>query len=203
MSISSEDQKRISAAIHAAEANTAGEIVCVLARTSTHATALPIFLAAVVTLVMPWLLMSFTAMTVSMMLTLQIVVFIGLVILFTITPLRLALIPRKARRAIAHRLAMEQFIARGIGQKNNCSGILIFVSLAERYARIIVDDTIASRVPQTKWQGAVDALIRHMRDGRIADGFVTAIELCSNELAAQFPRTAASSNALPDKIYLI
>ena len=111
--------------------------------------------------------------------------------------------PRAARRAVAHRVAMEQFAIRGIARKKDRSGILIFVSLAERYARIIADDGIAARVPQSEWQGAVDALIAHMRDGRIADGFVTAIELCGNELATHFPRTETSRDELPDRIYLI
>ena len=50
MDISEQDRERISAAIRAAEAKTSGEIVCVLAQTSSDATALPILLAAVVAL---------------------------------------------------------------------------------------------------------------------------------------------------------
>jgi putative membrane protein len=42
-----------------------------------------------------------------------------------------------------------------------------------------------------------------MRDGRIADGFVAAIDLCGSELARHFPRTEASRGELPDRIYLI
>jgi putative membrane protein len=111
--------------------------------------------------------------------------------------------PRKARRAIAHRAAMEQFTSRGIGRRKDQAGILIFVSLAERYARIIADNEIAARVPQAEWQAAVDALVAHMRDGRIADGFITAINVCGNELATHFPRTATSSDVRPDRLYLI
>ena len=56
---------------------------------------------------------------------------------------------------------MEQFAIRGIARKKDRSGILIFVSLAEHYARIIADEGIAARVPQSEWQGAVDALVAH------------------------------------------
>jgi putative membrane protein len=203
MSISKEDHERIAIAIHSAEAKTSGEIVCVLAQASSHTTALPILIAAVVSLAMPWLLMTFTAMTVHRILSLQVLAFLALMIPLFFTRVRVALMPRKARRAIAHRAAMEQFTSRGIGRRKDRTGILIFVSLAERYARIIADDEIAARVPQSEWQAAVDALVAHMRDGRIADGFITAINVCGNELAKHFPHTATSSDARPDRIYLI
>jgi putative membrane protein len=98
---------------------------------------------------------------------------------------------------------MEQFRIRGLSGKSGPTGVLIFVSLAERYARIIAGDEISARVPQSQWQAAVDALIAHTRDGRIADGFVAAIDLCGNELGKHFPRTEASRGERPDRIYLI
>ena len=113
------------------------------------------------------------------------------------------LMPRRARRAIAYRVAMEQFINRGIARNIDRCGILIFVSLAERYARIIADDEIAKRVPQSRWQTAVDALIAHAREDRVADGFIVAIELCGNELAQHFPRTDDNRGKLPDRLYVI
>jgi putative membrane protein len=203
MSISKEDYERIAKAIHSAETNTSGEIVCVLAQTSSHTTALPVLIAAVAALAMPWLLMTFTAMTVHRILSLQIIVFLALLMGLCLPRVRVALMPRKTRRAIAHHVAMEQFTSRGIARNKDRSGILIFVSLAERYARIIADDEIAARVPQSEWQAAVDALVAHMRDGRIADGFITAINDCGIKLAKHFPRTITSGNVRPDRIYLI
>jgi putative membrane protein len=203
MSISREDQKHIETAIQSAEAKTSGIIVCVLAQSSSHTTALPVFIASVASLVTPWLLITFTAMTVHRILSLQVVLFLALLLLFCVPRVRVALMPRNARRAIAHRVAMEQFTSRGVGRQKDHPGALIFVSLAERYARIIVDDEIAALVPQSEWQSAVDALVAHMRDGRIADGFIAAIELCGDELAKHFPPTVRSSNMLPNRVYLI
>jgi putative membrane protein len=131
------------------------------------------------------------------------VAFVALLAVLCWTPVRVALMPRRARRAVAHRVAMEQFRIRGLARKPERTGILIFVSLAERYARIIADDGISARVPQSQWQAAINALIAHMRDGRIADGFVAAIELCGDELARNFPRTEPGRDSLPDRIYVI
>ena len=203
MDISQEDHERIAKAIHSAEAKTSAEIVCVLAKTSSHNTAMPIFIAAISAFAAAWLFMVFTAMTVQRILSLQFVVFLVLFLLLSLPRVRVALLPRKTRRAIAHHAAMEQFINRSIGRHKTCRGILIFVSLAERYARIITDDEIARRVPSSEWQMAVDALVAHMRDGRIADGFVAAIEKCGKELAQHFPPTEENRDWLPNRIYLI
>jgi putative membrane protein len=203
MHISESDRQRISAAIHAAEAKTSGEIVCVLAQTSSDASGLPILLAALVALALPWLLVAFTALTVHRILLLQVAVFLALAAVFCLPRVRVALLPRAARRAVAHGVALEQFAIRGIARKKDRSGILIFVSLAEHYARIVADEGIAARVPQSEWQGAVDALVAHCGSGRIADGFISAIGTCGAVLATHFPRTAESRDELPDRIYVI
>ena len=203
MPISKEDHDRIASAIRSAEAKTSGEIVCVLAKSSSQNTAMPLFIAAVTALATPWLLMAFTAMTVQRILTLQVVAFLAALLVLSLPHIRVLLLPRKTRRAIAHQAAMEQFISRGIARNKDRAGILIFVSLAERYARIIADNEIAGRVPQSEWQAAVDALTRHMRDGRIADGFISAINSCGKVLTQHFPRSGTSGDKLPDRIYVI
>jgi putative membrane protein len=203
MSISAQDRQRISAAIHGAEARTSGEIVCVLAQASADAAALPILLAALVALALPWLMVAITAMPVNHILLLQVAVFFALAVLLCLPRVRIALVPRAARRAIAHRVAMEQFMIRGVSRKKDRTGVLIFVSLAERYARIVADEGIATRVPQSEWQGAVDALTAHMSHGRIADGFIAAIDSCGRVLEQHFPRSETSRDELPDRIYVI
>jgi len=203
MTLSDGERERISEAIRATEARTSGEIVCVLARSSADATALPIFIAAVVSLALPWGLVAFTALAVREILLLQATAFLVLAMLLCLPAARIALMPRAARRAAAYRAAAEQFVVRGIARKKDRAGILIFVSLAERYARIIANEGIAARVAQPEWQGAVDALIAHMRDGRISDGFVAAIERCGAVLATHFPSDRAKRAELPDRIYLI
>ena len=80
--------------------------------------------------------------------------------------------------------------------------MLIFVSLAEHYARIIADEGIAQKVHNAEWQAAIDSLTGHMRDGRIAAGFIAAIERCGDVLAAHAPPDG-SPNALPDRLYVM
>lgn len=201
--ISADDRTRISAAIHRVESKTSGEIVCVLAESSSQPGALPVLLAALVALALPWLLISFTNFAVERILFLQILVFVLLTVLLMLPPVYLALLPRRVKRAAAYRLAAEQFVVRGIARKKDRSGILIFVSLAERYARIIADEGVAARTSQAEWQAAIDVLISHMRHDQIADGFIAAIDACGDVLAAHFPRSSAGEDELPDRIYVI
>jgi putative membrane protein len=201
--ISAQDRARVSAAIKAAEQKSSGEIVCVLAQSSVDSTPLAFMIAALLALALPWLLVALTSLPIQQILWLQVALFLCLVALLCLPRVRVALLPRATRRAIAHRVAMEQFLRRGIGRTEGRTGVLIFVSLAERYARIVADAGIASRVPQSEWQDAIDALVDHMRGDRIADGFIEAIGRCGNVLAAHFPPGAADRDELPDRLYLI
>ena len=96
----------------------------------------------------------------------------------------------------------RKFVVRRVARTTNRCGILIFVSLAEHYARIIADEGIAEKVPNSEWQAAVDALIAHMRTGEIAAGFTAAIERCAAVLAAHAPPDG-SANELPDRLYVM
>ena len=203
MNISAEDSRRVSAAIHAAESKTSGEIVCVVTDASSDAVGLPLILAAAASLALPWLLVAFTGMPIYRILLLQLVTFVVAALLLCQKRVRVTLVPRAARRAVANQVAMQQFRAYGIARTKGRTGILIFVSLAERYARIIADEGIAALVPQSEWQHAVDALVAHMREGRLADGFVAAIDLCGAVLAIHFPPNDANPNELRNRLHVI
>jgi putative membrane protein len=202
MRLSAEDHEAVSAAIHNAESRSSGQIVCVLAHASSTYLHIPLLWATALALFAPWPLIYFTPWSVQRIFLIQLAVFLVAALLFAWKPLRLALVPRAARRARAHHAALEQFMVRGISRTKNRCGVLIFVSLAERYARIIADEGIATKVANAEWQAAIDALTGHMRDGRIAAGFVAAIERSGAVLAAHAPPDG-TPNVLPDRLYVM
>ncbi len=203
MRITAQDHARISAAIRAVEARTSGELVCVLARASSEYAAAPLLWASLTALLTPWPLILFTALPVRSLFAAQIVIFIAALVLFSSRRLRIALTPRATRRAFAHRVASEQFLTRGVSHTRGRTGVLIFVSLAERYARIIADEGVAAKVDQKEWQGAIDALTARMGEGQVAEGFLAAIEACGEVLARHAPPGAEPREELPDRLYLI
>jgi putative membrane protein len=201
MAIAAEDRARIAAAIRAAEQNTSGEIVCVLARSSSEYTAAPVLVGALCALVLPWALVLLTQWSVQRILVAQVITFVLVTAICALTPIGIALVPRRIKLTRAHRAAMEQFHTRGLARLENRAGVLIYVSLAERYARIVVDDHLATKVHAGEWRSAVDVLTLDMKDGRIADGFVAAIARCGAVLAEHAP--GAPSGKVPDRIYLV
>jgi putative membrane protein len=200
--ITPQDHEKIADAIHTAEQRTSGQIVCVLAHASDDYAHVPLIWASFLALLVPWPLTYLTAWSVQRIFLCQLVVFIVAVAAFWWWPIRLALVPRVVQRVRAHRAAIEQFFIRRVGQTANRRGVLIFVSLAEHYVRIVADDGIAAKVGASEWQSTVDALISHVRDGRITEGFVAAIERCGAVLAEHAPPDG-SPNALPDRLYIM
>jgi putative membrane protein len=202
MQFGKEDYEAVAAAIREAEKKTSGQVVCVLAHSSSSYVHVPILWVVALALFTPWPLIDFTQWSVQRIFLLQLVVFIVAALIFSWMPLRLLLVPRAVQRRRAHRAAIEQFVVRGISRTKNRTGVLIFVSLAEHYARIIADDGIAAKVPNTEWQAAIDALTAHMRADQIAAGFTAAIERCGEVLAQHAPPDG-SPNELPDRLYIM
>jgi putative membrane protein len=201
MTLTAEDHAAVAAAIAAAEKKTSAQFVCVLAHASSDYVHIPIIWATVLALLTPWPLIEFTAWSVQRIFLIQLVVFIAFGLIFSWMPLRLALVPSALRRARAHRAALEQFVLRRVGHTRHRTGVLIFVSLAERYARILADDGLAQKVHAAEWQAAVDALVSHMREGRIAAGFSAAIERCA-VIAEPHAPPDGSANELPNRLYV-
>ena len=193
----------IAGKIRGVEAASDGEIVCVVAHASSEYAYFPALWAAFLALSAPWPLIAMTRWPVQWIFLCQIAVFALASCVFALRSVRMRIVPRIVQRSRAHAKAMEQFHIRGLFRTKNRCAILIYVSLAERYARIIADDGIAARVPQSIWDGAIDKLLASCRDGRVADGFLDAISLCGEVLAVHAPRTAGTSSQMPDKIYVI
>lgn len=202
MEFTKQQHEAVSAAIREAEQRTCGQIICVLARSSSAYAHIPILWASALALITPWPLIDFTQWSVQRIFLVQLLVFLIAALIFSWMPVRLLLVPRALQRARAHRAALEQFVVRRVAHTKNRTGVLIFVSLAEHYARIIPDDGIAEKVPNSEWQAAIDAMIAHLRSGDIVAGLTAAIQRCADVLAAHAPPDG-SPNELPDRLYLM
>jgi putative membrane protein len=198
--ISPADKQRISDAIGAAEAKTSGEIFCVIAHQAGDYPLVPVAWAAAAALIVPAPLIYLTLWPASVIYLLQLIAFIALAVALSRPGLRIHLVPRRAKHDRAHRLAMRQFFAQGLHNTERRTGVLIFAAVAERYAEIVADAGINAKVTPDVWDQAVAALIAGIKDGRLGDGFVAAVEQCGAVLAAHFPPGALNRDELPNKL---
>jgi putative membrane protein len=198
--ISQNDKDRITEAIRQAELRTSGEIFCVVAHSATDYRLVPVAWAAAIALAVPWPLIHFTLWPASVIYFLQLLAFVAVAIALSQSAIRFRIVPRRAKHDRAHAVAMRQFFAQGLHNTENRTGVLIFASLAERYAEIIADASINAKVTPDVWDRAVEALIDGMRRDQPGDGFVAAIELCGAVLAQHFPPGALNRDELPNKL---
>ena len=202
--LSPRDRERVAAAIRAAEAGTSGEIVCVLARASDSyfypaAFMLTIGMLAAslgAALLLHALWISLPAWQFVAAQALALALAIGIIAAWP--ALRIHLVPRGLRYRRAHRNAVNQFLATNIHMTAERTGVLIFLSLAERYAEVVADAGINARVPQERWNEMVAALVAQAAAGRLAEGFEQAVATAGALLAADFPKRPGDANELDD-----
>ncbi len=201
--LSPSDQVRVRDAVAVAEARTAGEIFVVVARTSDDYRFIPLLWATLLALLVPLPLIFLTRLPVLDIYLAQLFVFIGLAIILSIPPLHMLTVPRPVKRARAHATAVEQFLARGLHTTEARTGVLVFVSIAERYAEVIADAGIAGKVSQEVWDRAVAGLIGEVRAGRLAEGLIAAVGEAGAVLAEHFPIRPDDRNELANDVILL
>lgn len=201
--VDEQGQQRIAEAISNAENKTSGEIVAVVAADSSTYLHVPFMWAALVALLVPWPFIHFTWMTVQNIWLLQLAVFLALLVILFYRPLRYALVPGPTKRLRAHRRAVEQFLTQNLHTTDGRTGVLVFVSVAERYAEVLADSGIHQKVPEGEWQDIVDTLTAAIGDGRAADGFVAAVEAIGERLARHFPPGSADRTRLPNHLIVL
>lgn len=115
-------------------------------------------------------------------------------------PLRMALVPGATKTRRVRRQALALFRVGAERRTRGRTGVLIYLSLAERRAEIIADAAIHARVGEHVWAEAMAALLGDVQAGRPADGLVAAVAQVGAVLAEHFPAEENDVNELPDRL---
>ncbi|ALN71545.1 TPM domain-containing protein [Aureimonas sp. AU20] len=200
-----EDHARIAGAIAAAERETGGEIYAVFARASDDYRFVAATLALALSLLFGWVAalvaaLSGLALPALLVETAQLAGAAILFLLLRSSHLTMLFVPPALARARAARMARAQFLAHNLHRTPERTGVLLFVSEAERYAEVIADEGIAAEVPQAEWDGIVAGLVEAAKGDRLVEGFEAAVGRSGALLAARFPPDPAGRNAIPDRL---
>jgi putative membrane protein len=218
--LSEADRNRIAAAVTTAEAHTAGEIVTILADQSDGYEDIALLWSALIAL-LALAALSFAPQFYlglvdgvlgawdrqwqpGALFTLAAIVattkFAATWLILRWRRLRFALVPGPIKH---HRVRARALSYYRVGTETRTSGgtgVLIYLSRAERRAEIVTDPQVTAAIPAQEWGAAMAAMLGHIGDNRVADGMVEAIGKVGAVLAQHFPRDAHDVNELPDRV---
>lgn len=213
------DRAAVAAAIAAAEAGTAGEIVVIVNTQPTRYPATALVVAALAAFTLPFLAVLAGWMPSGLLPDWDMLdaasrerhaleAFVAAeALLFALTlaavhlfRLDAVLTPRGLRRDRVHQAALVQFRARGLSATAGRTGVLLYVDEPEHVAEVIADEAVFGRVAAAEWGATIAALVGGIKAGQPAAGMVTAIERAGAVLAAHFPPQPDDVNELPDAL---
>ncbi len=178
---------RIEAAFDEAQTRTRAPLVCVLAQASVSRDAEFLLAACILALAAPLPLLLFTEMSAQRIYVAQLLVAIVAAVLGAAPWLRRTLVPARSARSACHRAALAQFVLRGL-DRSQC-GVLVYVSLAEHYIRIVAAEEAAAVVSHEQWQALVDEALGPLANGAIETALTDLADGCADRLAGPFPPT--------------
>lgn len=218
--LSEADHLRVSAAVAAAEGHSAGEIVTIVAERSDDygdvalawavlvsflaLTALALcpgfYLSLVDRLIGNWASDWTPGAVFALAALVAMLKFAAMWLLQLWQPLKFWLIPPPLKAARVRGRAIAAFRIGAERRTQGRTGILIYLSLREHRAEIVADEAISTRVAPEVWGDAMAAMLAELRQGRLADGMIAAVERVGAVLAEHVPRAGDDRNELPDRL---
>lgn len=201
--LSERDQEAVTAAINEVERETDAELVTVLAAQSDNYSYIPLLWAGILALLIPGTANYFGSwFGADLLLLVQWGTFILLSLLFRVPGINTRLIPRQVRYWRASNLARRQFLEQSLHHTAGATGVLIFVSEAERYVEILVDQGIADILDNAVWEDIVTDFTAKVRQGQTRQGFLDCIGACGKLLKEHVPATH-ERNELPNHLVIL
>jgi putative membrane protein len=214
------DKARVEAAIAASEKQTSAEILVVIATRSGRYDRAEDFFGVVLALVSVgvawWLWQDLHPAsgdwTGGHELTIGLLPILGLFLFWFLVGVGLAtrfpifsrpFIPKDQIEAEVRRRGFEVFHLFRVGHTKGRTGVLIYVSLLEKMAWVVGDDSINDAIPQTTWESATRAVAAGIGSGKHADGLVDGVKLCTQALAAKLPPSADNLDELPNTVRVL
>jgi putative membrane protein len=218
--LTQDQHKIVTDAVGAAELQTSGEIVTVLADRSDDYNDVALLWAAALSFTvmsvfaaLPQPFLNFWDMLIggwshewstgelaSMTIALGLIAFVAAWTVQLWEPLKFALIPAPLKTARVHAQAIKHFKVGAERRTHGRTGVLIYLSMREHRAEITADDSIAEKVDAEVWGEAMGDMLAEIKQGLIAEGMAAGVRDVGFVLAQHFPRGEDDENELPDRL---
>jgi len=201
--LNSDDRDAIAEAVRQAEKQSAGEIVVVVDRAAGSYVAVPLVLALALALFVPWPFLLLTTLSAASLFLTQLIAAALLLATLLWYGRGGRFVPGFVKRRQAHETALREFTARGLTMTRGRTGVLLYIALQERYAEVVADAGIATKVDGSVWERIVDALLAAAARDALREGLIVAVRDVGNVLALHAPAVADDVDELPNKVVIL
>jgi len=191
--LSAEERESIRAAIAHAEGRTQARFVFSMVPVSDRYLVFPLLWGALAAIAAAGLLAIFwPSLPLRHAFAAEAAILVGLSLVLDWLPLRLLSVPAHVKRAHAHDFAHREFAARILANPEHNGGIVLFISMGERYVRLLADRELHAKVGDAEWNRIVAELVVQIKRGKLSEGASGAIASCAAILERHCPRRAPS-----------
>jgi len=199
--ISTETKQKIEEAVFTIEKKTSSELVAVVTQKSGDYLYITVLMTSLISLLVPFgLLFISPDMEVKSVYEIQLLSFMIVLLLLTMQSVLYSVLPKTLLVKAAKLKAYETFQILGLQKTSNYQGVMIFVSLYEKYIEIIVDSAISAKIDNIRWKNTIDAFLENVKNDKFEEGYIQAINEIGAVLEVYFPIEKNDKNELPDKL---
>lgn len=114
------------------------------------------------------------------------------------------IIPKKVKIDRCENIAFKQFRKLGVNKTKNHKAILIFISIKERYIRILADKNVNDKASQDFWSEIVKDFAKYAKEQDIDIALLSIVKKCGEFLEKNFPRNnKIKDNELSNEVFEI
>jgi len=201
MYLNQQEKALISKEIEELEKQSSAELVAVVTQKSAKYRFQGLLVNIMIVAILSFILTFLSDISAMSLFQTQVLLFIFLYFLFErYDILVIKLLPKTYKYSLANEYAQEQFYNLGLNRTKTNQALMFFVSLEEKYVEIISDETIKSKIPDEYWQKVVDEFVVDVKRGHLSNGYLKAIQACSEVLIQNFPIQEDDENELPNDV---
>ena len=201
MLLNDKDKELISKEIEDLEKLSSAELVAVVAKKSSNYKYASLMISVFCVFLISFVLYFVREVSTLELLEYQLLVFVGINLLFEkFDNLILKILPQSYKYRKASSYAKEQFNNLGLNRTKSKQAIMFFVSLDERYVKVITDNKISQEIPNEFWQQLVFEFAEDVKREDFLNGYLKALRTSKAILIKHFPIQSNDENELSNEV---
>ena len=201
MYLNENQKEQISKEIENLEKLSSAELVAVIAKRSSNYKYVSLLISIFLVFSTSFILFFIKEISTLELLQYQLLIFVGInLLLKKFNNLILKIIPQSYKHQKASLHAKRQFNNLGISRTKTKQAIMFFVSLDEKYVKILTDSEISKKIPNEFWQQLVFEFTEDVKREDFVNGYLKALKTSKAILIKHFPIQGNDENEFSNEI---